>query len=169
MLETLRVGDKMIYPAQGAGVIEGIEKKVISGAEHLFYVMRIYRNGAKIMIPMTKMQSVGIRKPISSEEVARVYDILGESEGPAPEPARPAETWNRRYSRYKLLIKSGTVHELAVILKALHHTNKTRALSLGERIISEKAMDLLVGELMCARDMEEKAVRSEIGNLLKDE
>jgi RNA polymerase-interacting CarD/CdnL/TRCF family regulator len=121
------------------------------------------------MIPMTKMESVGIRKPISSEEVEKVYDILGESDDPGPEPARPAETWNRRYTRYKLLIKSGSVNELAAILKALHQTNKTRALSLGERIIAEKAMDLLVGELMCARDMEETAVRCEIGNLLRDE
>jgi len=169
MLERLNVGDKAIYPAQGAGVIEGIEKKVISGDEHLFYVMRIYRNGAKIMIPMAKVQSVGIRKPISSKEVDTVYDILNGSLICTPaEPARETETWNRRYTRYKLTIKSGSVQEIAGILKSLHKTNETRALSLGERIIIEKAMDLLVGELMCARDMEEKAVRREIGSMLEN-
>ncbi len=169
MLETLEVGDKAIYPAQGAGVIEGIEKKVISGDEHLFYVMRIYRNGAKIMIPLAKVKSVGIRRPISTDEVDEVYSILKGNKSKALEfcPIEPSETWNRRYNRYKLLIKSGSVHEIAGILMSLHKTNKNRALSLGERIIIEKAMDLLVGELMCARDVDEQEIRNEIGAMLK--
>jgi len=166
MLARLNVGDKAIYPAQGAGVIEGIERKVVSGDEQLFYVMRIYRNGARILIPMSKVGSVGIRKPISPEEVESIYDILG-ADPDDRASVRNSETWNRRYNRYKLTIQSGSVQEIAGILKSLHRTNVTRALSLGERIIAEKAMDLLVGELMCARDMEEKAVRREIGDLLK--
>jgi len=168
MLDRLNVGDKAIYPAQGAGVIEGIEKKVVSGDEHLFYVMRIYRNGAKILIPMSKVRSVGIRKPISSQEADTVFDILGAGAESSVQSAAPkSETWNRRYARYKLTIQTGSVQDIAGILKSLHKTSLTRSLSLGERIIVEKATDLLVGELMCARNMEESAVRREIGDLLK--
>jgi len=169
MLQVLNVGDKAIYPSQGAGVIEAIEKKVISGSEHLFYVMRIYRNGARIMIPMAKVESVGIRKPISSDEADTVCDILRGSVACSAEPPQAAETWNRRYSRYKLLIRSGSVREIAGLLKLLHTTNKARTLSLGERILIERAMDLLVGELMCVRDLEEDDVRIQILNLLTND
>ena len=166
MLEVLRVGDKAIYPSQGAGVIESIEKKVISGTEHRFYVMRVFRNGARIMIPMSKVRSVGIRKPISPDEADTVCDILRGSVACSTEPPPPTETWNRRYNRYKLLIRSGSLREIAGLLKLLHKNNQSRTLGLGERVIVERAMDLLVGELMCVRDLSEEDARSEIGKLL---
>ena len=166
MLEALCVGEKAIYPSHGAGVVEAIEKKVISGKEQLFYVMRIFRNNARIMIPMAKVQSVGVRKPISPDEADTVCDILRGGVACSSDPPPSSETWNRKYNRYKLLIRSGSVQEIAGLLKLLHTTNKARTLSLGERILVERAMDLLVGELMCVRDLGEEDVRTEIEKLL---
>ncbi len=164
--EKLEVGDIAVYPAHGAGVIEGIERKVVSGSDQRFYIMRILLSGAKIMIPTGNVESVGMRSPISSEEVDQVYRVLESKDSSAPS-ADLSETWNRRYRRYKLTTTTGSALEVAEILRELHHTKETRELSTGERIIVLTAMNLLVGEVMCAKHMEEEATRQEIELLLE--
>ena len=76
MAERLKVGDKVIYPAHGAGVIEAIEQKVLSGNEQTVYVMKMLHKGMTILVPLGNVESVGIRNPISVKEIDRVYEVL---------------------------------------------------------------------------------------------
>ena len=71
-----KVGDLAVYPAQGVGVIEAIEKKEIMGDNQTFYIMKIMGNGMKIMIPTKSAKSVGLREVIKEKEIYKVYDIL---------------------------------------------------------------------------------------------
>ena len=165
MAERLKVGDKVIYPAHGAGVIEAIEQKVLSGNEQTVYVMRMLHKGMTIMVPLGNVESVGIRNPVSPKEIDRVYEVLKESELPSSEPV---ETWNRRYRHYKEKINTGSILEIAGVLRRLTQRLKTGALSLGEKRLVDTAMDLLVGEVSCAKNMKEERIRREIELLLEE-
>ena len=164
MAQKLKVGDKVVYPALGAGVIEAIEQKCISGKEQKVYVMRMLHNGLTILVPIGNVASIGIRNPMSLREIERAYEILKNKGYRAEELP---ETWNRRYRKYKEKMKSGTALEIAGVLKTLHQTSRTRTLSLVERRIVDTAMDLLVGEVSCAKNMKEELIRREIQLLLE--
>ena len=165
MGERFNVGDKVIYPAHGAAVVEAIEEKVLSGKEQMVYVMRVLRNGMKILVPLGNLESIGIRRPISTKQIGRVYALLQKKEIPS---AEPGETWNRRYRRYKEKIHTGSVFEIARVLRLLHHRRRTGTLSLGENRLVDAAMDLLVGEVSCAKNMKEEMIRKEIELLLQE-
>jgi CarD family transcriptional regulator len=121
--------------------------------------------GMTIMVPLGNLESIGIRNPVSPKEIDRVYDILKKSDLPSKEPV---ETWNRRYRHYKEKINTGSILEIARVLRRLHQRRKTGALSLGEKRLVDTAMDLLVGEVSCAKNMKEERIRREI-ELLLDE
>jgi len=165
LAQKLKVGDKVVYPALGAGVIEAIEQKCISGNEQMVYVMRMLHNGLTILVPVGNVASIGIRTPMSLKEIERAYEIL-KKKGHRSEEL--PETWNRRYRKYKEKMKSGTVFEIAGVLKTLHQTSRTRTLSLVERRIVDTAMDLLVGEVSCTKNMKEESIRREIQLLLEE-
>src|SRR6516164_9473794 len=86
-----KVGDKAVYPGQGVGEVMGIEHKEVAGQRQSFYVLRILENGMKIMIPMNKVGSVGLREIIGEKDVRKVYSILREKE-----VSVDSTTWNRR-------------------------------------------------------------------------
>ncbi len=165
MAERLKVGDKVIYPAHGAGVIEAIEEKVLSGNEQMVYVMKMLHKGMTILVPLGNVESIGIRNPISPKEIERVYEVLKETDLPSTEPE---ETWNRRYRHYKERINTGSILEIAGVLRSLHQRRKTGALSLGEKRLVDTAMDLLVGEVSCSKNMKEGRIRREIELLLEE-
>ena len=158
------VGDNAVYPAHGVGVIEAIEKKVISGDTHMFYIMRILHNGMMIMIPQRNVDSVGLRQVITSEDVKKIYRILKERE----EPRDNQQTWNRRYRSYTEKIKTGSVFEIAEVLRALFRLKKTKELSFGEKKILDTVQNLLVKEISIAKKHKEEDTRDEMAGLLSN-
>jgi CarD family transcriptional regulator len=155
-----KVGDEAICPAHFAGVIEGIETKVVSGLKLRFYIVRILQNNAKIMIPTDNLGPAQLRRPISLQEVEQIYRIL---EAPNSLPADGSvERWSVRQRRYKSVLATGSLLEIAGLLKALHRRKDTKGLAFGETQIMETAMDCLVGEVMCAARMQAEAARREI-------
>ena len=123
-----KVGDKAVYPGQGVGEVMGIEHKEVAGQRQSFYVLRILENGMKIMIPMNKVNSVGLREIIGEKDVRRVYTILREKE-----VSVDSTTWNRRYREYMDKIKTGSVFEIAEVLRDLYLLRSDKDLSFGER------------------------------------
>jgi len=161
-LDHFCVGDNAVYPAHGVGVIEAIEKKVISGDTHMFYVMRILHNGMTIMIPKSNVNSVGLRQVISKEEVKKIYNILREKNVPRDNH----QTWNRRYRQYTEKIKTGSVFEIAEVLRALFQLKKTKELSFGEKKILDTVQNLLVKEISIVKNQKEEDTRKEMSALL---
>jgi CarD family transcriptional regulator len=155
-----KVGDKAVYPAHGVGVIEAVEHRDISGTTQSFYILRLLGNDMRVMVPTSKAESVGLRKIINKDKVARVYEILRdrkvEIEG---------QTWNRRYREYMDKIKTGSVFEVAEVLRDLCVLRHAKDLSFGERRMLDTARSLLVKELSIAKNMEEKQVEQDINNI----
>lgn len=149
-----KIGDKAVYPAHGVGIIEDIKCKVISGNKRTFYVLRILEKEMTIMIPTDNAESVGLRGIIDKKEVSKVFRILSERDGKID-----CQTWNRRYREYMEKIKSGSVFEVAEVLRDLVHLKNDKDLSFGERQMLDLAQNLLVKELSIAKNMAEDKVR----------
>ena len=155
-----KIGDKAVYPAHGVGVIESIENKEISGAEHTFYMLRILNNDMTIMIPVKNIDAVGLREVISTEDVPKIYEILKERD-----VTIETQAWNRRYREYMDKIKTGSVFEVAAVLRDLSLLKMDKDLSYGERRILETARSLLVKELAIAENAPEERILQDIEGL----
>ena len=153
-------GDMAVYPAHGVGLIETIETQTIGGVDQSFYVMRILDNDMTIMIPTATSANVGLRAIISVEEVIKVLEILKERDIKIT-----AQTWNRRYRDYMEKIKTGSVFEVAIVLRDLFLLKEDKELSYGERKMLDTAKNLLVKELSIAKQMEEEKVEQQIENI----
>lgn len=156
-MQTFRVGDKAVYPGQGVGEVLGIEHKEIAGQRQSFYVLRILENNMKILIPINKVGSVGLRDIINQEEVEEVYSILK-----SKTVTVDSTTWNRRYREYMEKIKTGSVFEIAAVLRDLYLLKYDKDLSFGERKMLDTARSLLVKELAIARSVTEEAIEEDL-------
>ena len=150
-----------VYPAHGVGLIQTIEKQTIGGVDQSFYVMKILDNDMTIMIPTATSANVGLRAIISDDEVTKVIDILKERDVQVT-----AQTWNRRYRDYMDKIKTGSVFEVAVVLRDLFLLKEDKELSYGERKMLDTAKTLLVKELSLAKQMDQDKVERQIEKIL---
>ncbi|WP_338032217.1 CarD family transcriptional regulator [Desulforhopalus vacuolatus] len=150
-------GDMAVYPAHGVGVIKDIETKHVAGADHLFYVLEILENRMRIMIPTNSSKKVGLRAIVGKDEVAGIFAILSEKD-----VELGTQTWNRRYREYMEKIKTGSVREVAVVLRDLFLLSVDKDLSYGERKMLDTARNLLVKELSLAQDVKEDEVSKDI-------
>ncbi len=156
-----RIGDKAVYPARGVVEVTGLEIKEISGLKTQFYILQTIANGdskpQKIMVPVSNAATVGLRTIMTKQEVKDVYDIL-KSRGVAVE----GQTWNRRYREYMEKIKTGSVFEVAEVLRDLSRLKADKELSFGEKQMLDQAKTLLICELAIARSAKEDKIRKEI-------
>lgn len=153
-------GDMAVYPAHGVGVIKAIETQKVGGTDHKFYVLQILDNNMTIMIPTLNSENVGLRAIISKAEVDKVINILkdrGIEIG--------SQTWNRRYRDYMEKIKTGSIHEVAAVLRDLFLLSVDKDLSYGERKMLDTAKGLLVKELSLAQDIDEGEVCDDIDTI----
>lgn len=146
------IGDKVVYPMHGAGVIEAIEEKEILGARKRYYIMNIPIGDMKVMIPMDNVDQIGLREVIDSHGVEQVYSILRENH------SRMSTNWNRRYRANMEKIKSGDIFQVAEVVRNLMLREKEKGLSTGERKMLDSARQILVSELVLAKDASEDDV-----------
>ncbi|MFI5288710.1 MAG: CarD family transcriptional regulator [Polyangia bacterium] len=154
---SFRVGDKAVYPAHGVAEVTGIECKEINGSKHTFYILRILENGMRIMVPTKNVAAVGLRQVANKTEVKEVYDILK-----SREVSVEGQTWNRRYREYMEKIKTGSVFEIAEVLRDLSILKSDKDLSFGERKMLDHARTLLVKELAVAKNAKEEKIQREL-------
>ena len=152
-----KIGEKVVYPAHGVGIIEGIQVKVISGSERKFYMLRILDSDMTIMIPTENVTAVGLRRVIGKDMVAKVYKILRDKKVEIDQ-----QTWNRRYREYTEKIKTGSVLEIAKVLRDLFVLKGDKELSFGERKMLDTARNLLVKELAIAKAFSEEKIMEEL-------
>ena len=157
---SFKEGDLAVYPAHGVGKIEKIETQEISGCRQDFYVMRILENDMIILIPTKNVGNVGLREIISLNDVPKLYSILRKRD-----VIIENQTWNRRYREYMDKIKTGSVFEVAEVLRDLSLLKIDKDLSYGERRILEMARGLLVKELAIAENAPEERVLEDIEGL----
>ncbi|WP_394824328.1 CarD family transcriptional regulator [Pendulispora albinea] len=151
------VGDKAVYPAQGVAEVIKIEEKDIAGSRQRFYVLRILDTDRKIMVPVTNASAVGLRQVINEQEIREIFDILKERT-----IAFDNQTWNRRYRGFMDKIKTGSIYDVAEVLRDLYRLKTDKQLSFGERRMLETARGLIVKEIAVARAQTEDDVKTEI-------
>lgn len=157
------IGDNAVYPGHGVGVIERIETREISGSNKIFYVLKILDNGMTIMIPTDHVQMVGLREIIPEVQVPRVFQILKEKDA-----STYNQTWNRRYREYMEKINTGSIFEIAEVLRDLYMLKSEKELSFGERKILDTAKNLLVTEIAIAMRSQENEVVQELRTILEN-
>jgi CarD family transcriptional regulator len=157
---TFKVGDKAVYPAQGVAEVIRIEEKDIAGSRQCFYVLRILDTDRKIMVPVTNAVAVGLRQVISEVEICEIFDILRERT-----LAFDNQTWNRRYRGFMDKIKTGSIYDVAEVLRDLYRLKTDKQLSFGERRMLDTARTLIVKEIAIARAQTEEQVKTEIESI----
>jgi len=156
-VKPFKVGDKVVYPAHGVGKIDSIQARNVGGVDQKFYMITIIETGMKIMVPVLQADNVGLRKVVDSKTVEKVYDILRDR-GVAVEP----QTWNRRYREYTQKIKTGSVFEIASVIRDLSVIKTDKELSFGERKMLDAAEGLLVKEISIAKARSEETIKAEL-------
>lgn len=144
------IGEKVVYPMHGAGVIESIEEREILGERRKYYIMRMPIGDMKVMIPLDQMDDIGIRKVIDSEEIENVLEVL------ASDTTKMHQNWNRRYRANMDLIKTGDVYEIAEVVRNLTLMDKEKGLSTGERKMLSNARQILISEIVLVAELSEE-------------
>jgi CarD family transcriptional regulator len=157
-----KVGDKAVYPAQGVAEVVSIEEKDIAGNRQKFYVLRILDTDRKIMVPVNNASNVGLRPPISEQEIREIFEILRERT-----IAFDNQTWNRRYRGFMDKIKTGSVFDVAEVMRDLYRLKAEKSLSFGERRMLETARSLIVKEIAVARRKTEAKIQAEIEKIFE--
>lgn len=153
-------GDKVVYPAHGVGVIDSIQNRKISGTEQKFFNIRILSSEMKIMVPVSQADTVGLRRVVDTKTVDKIYKILKQRNVQID-----TQTWNRRYREYTQKIKTGSVIEIATVIRDLSVLKSDKELSFGERKMLENAQGLLVKEISIAKCSPEEDVLEELQSM----
>ncbi len=153
-----KVGDHAVYPARGVAEVVSIEEKDIAGKRQAFYVLRLLDTDHKIMVPVANANSIGLRKPISENEIRRIFQILKVKDVPID-----TQTWNRRQRAFVEKLSTGSVFEVAEVMRDLERVKDVKdALSFSERQMLERARQLLVKEIAVSRNKSDDTVRAQI-------
>lgn len=158
-----KIGDLVVYPAQGVTEIAAIETRDVEGIQHVFYVLKVLDSQKKILVPIGKEENVGLRYLIPREEVDQIFAVLAERDI-SFEP----ETWNRRSRRYMDKIGSGSPYQLAEVVRDFSVLKGRKLLSFGERKMMELAKTLLVQELAVTMGKSEAEVSQQVEEAFKD-
>lgn len=142
-----RVGDKVVYPLHGAGVIEAIEEQEVLGDRRRYYVMRLPINDMKVMVPCDSLRDIGLREVISDQGLQSVLDVL------KARKTLMSKNWNHRYRANMEKIRSGNILELAEVVRNLSHSDREKGLSTGERKMLENARQILLSEIILAKNL----------------
>jgi CarD family transcriptional regulator len=153
------VGDKIVYPMHGAGVIDSIEEKDILGEKQSYYILKM-PGEVKVMVPTAKAEEIGVRNIIDKNSTDKVIGILEQDE------TIMEKNWNKRYRNNMEKMKSGDIYQIADVVRNLSFKQKEKGLSTGEKKMLNNAKQILISELVLAehstQDEVEKLVENKI-------
>lgn len=140
-MNSFKIGDRVIYPNQGLGIIEDIQQEAYNGESFKVYHLRILANNTLVMIPSTSTEEVGIRKLISKLSVKEIFDFMRNGD------IEVTMNWKGRYKEHVNLMKSGTILDMVAVLKSLFYLSLIKPLSFREKKMMEKAKELIATEI----------------------
>lgn len=148
------IGDRIVYPMHGAGIIEEIEEVEILGAKREYFIMKMPIGDMKVMVPVDAVEEVGVRPIVDEDAMEKVVRILRGHKSSMP------QNWNRRYRANMDRIKSGDIYEIAAVVRNLMMLDNEKGLSTGERKMLSSAKQMLLSEmvLVCKLSIDETEV-----------
>lgn len=156
-----KVGQKIVYPSQGVGVVEQIESRQINGEAQEFYLLRLHTNNSTVMVPTRNAEGIGLRRPITRTKCDELLAVL------AADFAAPAKDWKDRFKDFSEAMRSGDPFAVAEMLKTLTYLNQIKPLSFREKQMLERARALLVGELALVCKKAEAAIAPKVDEALQ--
>jgi len=159
---SFKVGDKVVYPNHGVGVIEQVARHAIGDTESSFYRLRIVATDSTVMVPVDNTAAVGLRKVLSRRETTRVIKALREGE------VTTYDDWKGRFQANSEKMRTGDIKAVAEVLKSLTMLNEVKPLSYRERKMLDRARFLLVSELAEASGKKSEDVESQIDTALDE-
>ena len=145
------VGDKVVYPMHGAGVVEGIDERQILGETRSYYLVRIKHGNMQVMVPVQGAETVGLRSIVDASDLDQVYKELGAESTPMD------ENWNRRNRENMEKLKTGDLCCVAEVIRNLARIDRVKKLSTGEKKLLNSARQILSSEMMMVLNIEEDA------------
>ncbi len=142
-----RIGEAVVHPMYGAGVIEGVTDELLAGTKRTYYVFRSRVGGLTLKLPADNCRAIGIRAPETAE---RVRSLVA---GIPTLAVEEDKNWNRRYRENLEKLKSGDLKEVARVVKCLMHRDARRGLSTGERRMLRNAKQILLSEIALVQEM----------------
>ena len=155
-----RIGDKVVYPNHGIAVVENINERSVGDASMRFYQLRLSSNNSLVMIPTNGIRQVGLRKIITDREVNKLYRILQNG------VVQEYDNWMGRYRENLEKMQSGSIFEVAEVLKNLFYLSNQKDLSYREKKMFTKARYLIVSELMEVQELSEQDVEKKLDRAL---
>jgi len=138
---TFQVGDKVIYPNHGLGIVERIEEKTILGTTCGFFHLRIVSNDTTVLVPVANVDGVGLRKAITDEEVERLFTLLSDGK------IDNHQNWKGRFKDNSDKMRTGSIYDMADVLKSLTFLSKSKSLSFREKRMLDRAKALIISEI----------------------
>jgi CarD family transcriptional regulator len=151
------IGDYAVCPGHGVGQVSDIEERELGATRKQFYIIRILANGMTVMVPTDSEN--GIRSLVSDKEVSEVYNLLSDHEVKVD-----VSTWNRRYREFSNKIKTGSVVEIAEVLRQLFLLKSKKALSFGEKKMLDQCRELLAQEFSLSNKIDKNSVNEKINS-----
>ena len=151
-----QVGDKVVYPNQGVGTVEQISSRNLTGQTETYYLLKLNANGMRVMVPMTNVTTVGLRRVARIREVGTVFEYLNNSH------INPQGDWKGRFKQNSEKMRSGSLLQVAEVFKALLVLSQAKPLSFREKKMLDRSWQLLVDEISVARGVTREAVGEEL-------
>ena len=155
-----QVGDKIVHPMHGAGVIDSIVTKKVNGVVRDYYILKLPVGGMLVMIPTSNREEIGVRPVVDKDEADRLIASMPDIE------VDMTQNWNRRYRENMMRIKSGDLLEVAKVVKGLMLRDVDRGLSTGERKMLHSAKQILISELVLSQNTSYEDVEARINTAL---
>ncbi|MDK2868011.1 MAG: CarD family transcriptional regulator [Clostridiales bacterium] len=145
-----KIGERVVYPMHGAGIIEAIEEKELLGELKSFYILKLPIKNMKVMLPIDSAEKLGVRRVVDRIAFNEVISVLAQDKGKMP------DNWNRRYRANLERVKTGDIFEVASVVRNLEILDREKGLSTGERKMLNNSKQILVSELILSRDLKEE-------------
>ena len=154
------IGELVVHPMHGAGVIDDIVRERVAGSTKEYYVFKMPMGGLVLKIPTENSQAIGIRPVITAEEADALLNAVS-----SIKPEHNAN-WNKRYQENLLRLKSGDLREVAQVIKGLMRRDTLRGLSTGERKMLHSAKQIMISELVLVLDSDYKSVEGQLDHVM---
>jgi len=157
-----RIGERVVYPNHGIGVIEEVSSKSVNGSSEEFYMLRIHANSSVVMVPTANVKSVGLRRIMKKNEVEVLFKLLKE------DFLEPDTDWKGRFKDHSDKMRTGSILNVAEVLKNLVYLSYKKSLSFREKRMMDRARQLIISEVAMVRGLNEKSVEEQIDRMLSE-
>ncbi len=155
-MNSLKVGDKVIYPNQGLGVVEAIQFESYNGENFRLFHLRIISNNTLVLVPSSSATEMGIRRPVTETSIRKFFRFIRNG------AVDVTMDWKGRYKEHLVRMKSGTLIDMAMVIKSLYYLSLIKPLSFREKKMMEKAKELVVSEISEAVDVPSSEIEEKI-------